>query len=118
MNVDRPANMSVKEWIIKMMSLDMRISSMVITEVVNHQFIQAGEAMKTCDSLEFSGFGKFYFNKKKARKMLESLKARQEIFRKRIYNMELSERQRKNAELFLGDVEANIELLKAKLHED
>jgi nucleoid DNA-binding protein len=62
----RPSTMSVKEWIIKKMAVNMVISEKTIDSVVTHQFDSANDALNIHKSVEISGFGKFYFNTKKA----------------------------------------------------
>ena len=63
--MEKPSTMSVKEWIIKKMSINMVISEKTIDQVINHQFDSANDALNTNDTVEISGFGKFLFNKKK-----------------------------------------------------
>ncbi len=52
----------------------MVISEKVINQVITHQFDSTHDAFKTNNSVELSGFGKFLFNEKKARKHVIKLK--------------------------------------------
>ena len=45
----------------------------VINQVITHQFDSAHDAVKTNDSVEISGFGKFLFNEKKAKQKVDKL---------------------------------------------
>jgi len=55
------------------MSTKMVISERVINQVITHQFDGVHDALKTNNSVELSGFGKFLFNKKKAKKHVSKL---------------------------------------------
>lgn len=55
------------------MSTKMVISERVINQVVTHQFDSAHDALKSNNSVELSGFGKFLFNNKKAEKKLKKI---------------------------------------------
>ena len=70
--MNKPATMSVKEWITKRMSIQLVISEKIIDQVINHQFDSANDAIHKCNSVEFSGFGKFMFNMSKAKKRMIS----------------------------------------------
>jgi nucleoid DNA-binding protein len=70
----KAASTPVKEYIIKRMAVN-RVTDKLISEktmdvVVSHQFESAIRAMKTNNTVEISGFGKFLFNFKRAEKEL------------------------------------------------
>lgn len=65
--------MSVKDYLIRMMSVKSLIPETTIEAVVNHQFTSLIEAMQENDSLEISGFGKFLFKYPSAYKRLAEL---------------------------------------------
>jgi hypothetical protein len=71
--MDKPVSLSVKDYLIRMLAIKSLTSEATIEAVVTHQFQSANEAMDTNDSIEISGFGKFYFNKKKAINKLKQL---------------------------------------------
>lgn len=73
--MDKPVSLSVKHWIIRQMSVRTFIQESLIETVVNHQFDSAYVALDECNSLEFSGFGRFYFNRGKAVKKLEKMES-------------------------------------------
>jgi nucleoid DNA-binding protein len=68
---EKPNSMSVKDWLVKKMSIDLVIKESIINAVVTHQFNSANDAFKNNSSVELSGFGKFIFNKRKAEKKLQ-----------------------------------------------
>ncbi|MFN9901185.1 MAG: HU family DNA-binding protein, partial [bacterium] len=69
---DKPISLSVKDYLIRKMAVKMMVSEKTIEAVVNHQFQTAHDAIFQHKSLEISGFGKFFFNEKKAHKMMET----------------------------------------------
>ena len=78
-NIDKPVSLSMKAWIIRNMSVKNSIQENVIETVINHQFESALAALETCNSLEFSGFGKIFFNVNKAYKDILKNKSHAEI---------------------------------------
>lgn len=73
MHTDKPVHISVKEYIIRRIAPNMRISEDVIAAVVSHQYSSGNAATKQHNEVEFSGLGKFMLSKKKALKKLEML---------------------------------------------
>ena len=69
----KPKDMTLREWIVRKMSTKVVISERVINQVITHQFDGLHDALKTNNSVELSGFGKFLFNKKKAKKHVSKL---------------------------------------------
>jgi nucleoid DNA-binding protein len=116
--MDKPISMSVKDYLIRLMSVKMMLSEKTIEAVVNHQFQSANVALQENNSLEISGFGKFYFNQKKAQKRMEKMLSKAELFAKQAMDESLSEQRRNSAALKLANTVAAIEVLKPKLQED
>jgi nucleoid DNA-binding protein len=112
--MDKPISLSVKDYLIRTLAPKMLTSEKVIDAVVTHQFSEANVAMKDNASVEISGFGKFYFNHKKALKkldMLERLKVKMENeFAKDL----VPEHKKKGAESKYSSLLLFIEYLKAK----
>jgi hypothetical protein len=69
--MEKPSSMSVKDWLVKKMSIDLVTKESVINAVVMHQFNSVNDALKNNKSIEISGFGKFVLLKKKAIRKLE-----------------------------------------------
>ena len=69
--MDKPKSLSVKDFLIRKMSVKLLIPEYTIEAIVTHQFQGALKAMTTNKSIEISGFGKFLFNEKRALKKLE-----------------------------------------------
>jgi nucleoid DNA-binding protein len=113
--MDKPISMSVKDYLIRMMSVKMMLSEKTIEAVVNHQFQSANVALQENNSLEISGFGKFYFNHKKAQKRMEKMLSKAELFTKQMNDEKLSEQRRNSAAVKLANTLAGIEVLKPKL---
>jgi nucleoid DNA-binding protein len=111
--------MSVKDYLIRTLAVKMLTSEKTIETVINHQFQSANEAMDLNNSLEISGFGKFYFNEKKATKRLGQLNAKKQAMEKIISDETTSEQKRRSSQVTLEKTEALINLLKTKtIYED
>jgi nucleoid DNA-binding protein len=117
--MDKPISMSVKDYLIRTLAVKMLTSEKTIETVINHQFQSANEAMDLNNSLEISGFGKFYFNEKKATKRLGQLTAKKQAMEKIISDETTSEQKRRSSQVTLDKTEALINLLKTKtIYED
>ena len=117
--MDKPINMSVKDYLVRTLAVKMLISEKTIEAVVNHQFQSANEAMDFNNSLEISGFGKFYFNEKKATKRIGALNAKKTAMETIIADETTSEQKRRSSQVTLEKTEALINLLKTKtIYED
>jgi nucleoid DNA-binding protein len=113
--MDKPISMSVKDYLIRTLAVKMLTSEKTIETVINHQFQSANEAMDLNNSLEISGFGKFYFNEKKATKRLGQLNAKKQAMEKIISDETTSEQKRRSSQVTLEKTEALINLLKSKI---
>ena len=65
---DKPSSMSVREWIIKKIAQEIIIPEKTIRRVITHEFDSGLEALEKFNSVEISGFGKFFYNEKKAKR--------------------------------------------------
>ena len=74
--MDKPISMSVKDFLIRTLAVKMLTSEKTIEAVINHQFQSANEALDLNNSVEIAGFGKFFFNSKKAIKRIAQLNAK------------------------------------------
>jgi nucleoid DNA-binding protein len=113
--MDKPISMSVKDYLVRTLAVKMMISEKMIETVINHQFQSANEAMDTNNSIEISGFGKFYFNEKKAKKRLEDLTRKKNLMLEFIASAETSEQKKRSSQVTLEKTEALINLLKSKI---
>ena len=114
--MERPASMSVKEWIIKKMAVNMVIPEKVIDSVVTHQFDSANDAVNVHKSVEISGFGKFYFNQKKALTQYNKFLGIKNTYEKMMLE-EMSDVKRNSLELKMKIIESSIKTLKPKIDE-
>jgi nucleoid DNA-binding protein len=118
MNIDsKPKSMSMKDFLIRVQAVKMMKSEKTIEAVVNHQFQSTNLAMRTNNSVELSGFGKFFFNIKKAQKRLDSLRDRKVYIEEALKDELLTEQRRKRYETMLQNVIIDIEFLKSKTNE-
>jgi nucleoid DNA-binding protein len=118
MNIDsKPKSMSMKDFLIRVQAVKMMKSEKTIEAVVNHQFQSTNLAMKTNNSVELSGFGKFFFNEKKAQKRLTKMYEKKLYIEEALKEELLTEQRRKRYETMLQNVIIDIEFLKSKTNE-
>jgi hypothetical protein len=113
----KPISMSVKEWIIKRMSLNMVISEKTIDAVITHQFDSANDALNVNESIEISGFGKFLFNAKKANTHYNKLLQIRQAYENTLADQSITDKKRHSTELRMITVLNDIKILKPKIHE-
>ena len=94
----------------------MVIPEKTIDAVVTHQFDSANDAVNIHKSVEISGFGKFYFNEKKAFAQYNKLLAIKKAYQ-RMLTEDISEAKRTTVEFKLKIVESSIKTLKPKINE-
>ena len=116
--MDKPISLSVKDYIIRKLSVKMMTSEEILNAVVTHQFQSASEAMKTNKSIEISGFGKFYFNTKKAIKKLNTMIVQRGHLYNQLANPEVSEKKKQLAQIKIDSLTQAIEYLKPMLENE
>lgn len=114
--MNKPPTMSVKEWLIKRMSIQLVISEKVIDQVVTHQFDSANDALNINKSVELSGFGTFHFNDKKALTQYNKLLAIQKAYENMLLDANITDVKRNAVELKLKIIEVSIKTLKPKVN--
>ena len=107
--------MSVKEFIIKKMSISLIVSEKVIDQVVQHQFDSANDALNTNDTVEISGFGKFFFNTKKANTHYNKLLEMNQAYENILADPSTTEKRRHSTEQRMITVLNDIKMLKPKI---
>jgi nucleoid DNA-binding protein len=120
MNIDsKPKSMSMKDFLIRVQAVKMMKSEKTIEAVVNHQFQSMNIAMRSNNSVELSGFGKFYFNIKKAKKRLANLIEKRDAVEKQLLEGgdSLADNKRKRLETIMTTTLLDIEFLKSKTNE-
>lgn len=113
--MDKPRSLSIKDYIIRKMSIKFNTSEKIIESVVNHQFQSATVAFNDQKSVELSGFGKFLFNEKKAVKKMETMLIQKQVLEQTIVDQTATDRKRKAAEVKLESLLQAIEILKPKI---
>ena len=114
---DKPIALSLKDYIVRKLSVKMMMDEQVINKIISHQFNAANEATKNNYSIELSGFGKFLFNNKKAIKKIEELETLKKSYINILFNKELSERRKETLQSKLDSIELDINTLKKKTNE-
>lgn len=118
MKYDKPNSMSAKDYLIRILSVDIAIPDKVIDAVIAHQFQSANTAMDTNKSLEISGFGRFMFNDKKAIKKMVTLEKRLEQYTAQLDDNSLKEANRAKIIEIIRVINKQIQQLKPKLNHD
>jgi len=116
--MEKPQTLSVKDWIIRNLSVKTNTQERIIEAVINHQMTMGREALEKCNSLEFAGFGKFYFYRKKAEKKLEKYKIIRDKCTEYLKDDALSEHRRKSYTWKVNKATSDIEELNKKLGND
>jgi hypothetical protein len=95
----------------------MVISEKTIDAVVTHQFDSANDALNVNKSVEISGFGKFYFNDKKAITQYNKLLNIKRTYENALADENITDTKRNALELKMQIVESSIKTLKPKIDE-
>jgi nucleoid DNA-binding protein len=112
--MDKPISMSVKDFLIRTLAVKMLTSEKTIEAIVNHQFQSANEALDLNNSVEIAGFGKFFFNQKKAIKRTEQLNAKIEAMKKIIADPSTSDQKKRSSQVTIDKALITINELKSK----
>lgn len=114
--MDKPYSMSVKDYLMRKMSVRTNTPLKIIEAVIDHQLQGANEALKNKNTIELSGFGKFIFNVKKAHKKLDKQLSKEKQFKFLLLVPGITEAKKKSLELKLENTLKTIESIKSKLH--
>jgi nucleoid DNA-binding protein len=99
------------------MAISMVIPEKTIDAVVVHQFDSANDALNVNKSVEISGFGKFYFNNKKALTQYNKLLAIKKAYEKMLLDENITVTKKNTVEFKLQILESSIKTLKPKINE-
>ena len=119
--MDKPTTLSVKDWIVRNMSVEMNVPERIIQAIVSHQFSRARDAMETGYSVQFSGFGKYMFNIHRAYKKLGKFNSLEKNMQGIIDNPNTTPQHKTLTQYKIGVLRGDIKLLERKLkitHED
>jgi hypothetical protein len=115
--MDKPQSLTMREYLVRILAVKLLKSEKVIDAVIVHQFSEANAALHNNDTVEISGFGKFYFNQKKAKKKLQKYLDMKAAYEAMLQNPEISEQKKKSTQVRLTNLNASIETLKPRIHE-
>jgi hypothetical protein len=99
------------------MAISMVVSEKVIDAVVVHQFDSANDAVNIHKSVEISGFGKFYFNQKKAQVQYDKYVRIKQSYENMLADDSLSDKKRHSTEQKMISILNDIKILKPKINE-
>lgn len=113
--MDKPDNMSDKDYLMRVMSLRTNIPLKTIDAIVSHQMEVIYDAFGQHQTVEISGFGKFLFNKNKALKKWEKNLSKEKVFREILEREDITDVKRKSVELKLQNTLKWIEGIKNQI---
>lgn len=113
----KSSSISVKDYLIKRMSVRLNIPAKTIEAIVMHQMEGINKAIQADNkfSVEMSGFGKWLFNHKKAQKKFEKNLSKEKVFKTILEKPDLTDKQRASYELKLANTIKWMEGIKPKL---
>jgi nucleoid DNA-binding protein len=115
--MDKPQSLSVRDYLIRKLAVSLRVHEKTIEAVVAHQFNEANVALRSNDSIEISGFGKFLFNKNKAVKKMEKYMNQKAWWERFLLNPDITEKKREKAHTVIASLSQHIEALKPKIYD-
>ena len=118
MKYNKPNSMSVMDYLVRILSVDVAIPEKIVEAIIVHQFKSANEAMDLNKSLEISGFGRFVFNDKKAQKRMMYLLKKIEMYTQELEQNNITDNRRKKLTEIIRVMRKQIEQLKPKLNHD
>lgn len=113
--MDKPKSMSVKDYLVRILSVKMNIPKATMEAVVDFQMEGAHNALKNHNSIEISGFGKFYFNHKKAQKKLDKNNMKRDFYSQALEDPNISDEKAQSYKVKLENTIKVIETIKPKL---
>lgn len=116
--MDKPISMSVKDYLMRLMSIRTNTPLKTIEAVISHQFESANQALKSNFTLEISGFGKLSFSHKKAQMKWEKNLSKKDFFENALKDPSISEQKRKSIQLKLDNTIKWIEQIRPKIEHD
>ncbi len=114
--MDKPHSLSVKDYLIRLLSIKTNTAAKTIEAIVDFQMQGANEALRTNDSIELSGFGKFLFNRKKAHKKFDKNISKEDYFMSLLADPNITDQKRKSVMLKLENTRKTLESIKPKLY--
>ena len=114
----KPMSLTDKEYLIRMLAIQLATNEKTIEAVVNHQFQSANEAMDINKSIEISGFGKWMFNEKKGARKLKTYYIKRWDMYSIIHHPTATAEQIRKATLIYNEMVENIALLKPAISDE
>lgn len=109
---------AIKKWMVRRVAVDTITDERIVDAVISHQFDKARKAMDGNNSIELSGFGRFYFNRKKAKRKLARYEDFKEKLEKIIDSSGTADERRASKQFKLGKLIGDLKSLERKLEND
>lgn len=118
MDYNKPYSVPIKEWLVRQIAESSEIPKNVVSAIVDFQFEGAKKALDDCNSVEFSGFGKFMFNRKKSLFKMERFMKTKDDIERLINSPDTSQQKRVSLHFMLQKLMSDIKLLKVKIEKN
>jgi nucleoid DNA-binding protein len=109
--------MSVKDFLMKKLSLKLNVSERVIDAVISNQFSSAFQATSHYNTIEISGFGKFIFSQVKAKRQMKKYMDTLVVYDKQLEDPDITADALRGLNLRKASLLKSIEHLKPKMRE-
>lgn len=116
--MEKPANLPIKDYLLKVMSVKLNTPHDILETVINDQFESARKAVDNNNSVEFSGFGKFLFLPVKAKKKLDKHIMKRDFYSKELESGLLSEAKKISYQNKLNNTVELINYISNKLNRE
>lgn len=110
--------MTIREWLIKTIGIRENIPQSTVLKIIQHNYESANKALRKHNSIEISGFGKFYYNTKKAHKQMEKCLSQKIAFQEVLDKPSITDKERHSYEQRMKTVDDNIKALEEKMLEE
>lgn len=108
---------SVKRWFVRRVVVDTALDERIVDAVVSHQFAKARKAINEGWSVELSGFGRFYFMMRSAKKKFKRLSDVVGYMQNIIDNPSTSDDERRKMQFKLGALIGDLKTLERKIED-
>lgn len=114
--MEKPRTMPVKDFIIRKLAVKLMINEDVVEKIIVHNYSYLHKNLKEVNSIEFSGFGKLFFNRKKALGKIYALEQMIERCNSQLITA-ASEEESRYYRRMIGNAITDLEYLKYKTNE-
>lgn len=112
---DKPSTMPIKRWLVKYTAFRNKVPSSLVQDIVDHEFDMAVEAIGKWNTIEISGFCRFYLNMKRSLKKLEKFRVVEEFYNNIINDPTVEYSKKESTRYKLGKLLIDIDSLEKRI---